>query len=198
MTISHLLEDFGNSVEASSAAQTAEPVSEEALLDSYETGYKAGWDDATKAREDGQKAVSDSLAANLQDLSFTYHEAHEAVLGDIAPMVEKAIMTVLPEIARKSVGAVVVEELRRIIDTHGGTQVCLVTSQDDHDTVAAMIPEDLQFPVVLKSDPTLASGQAQFEFDSREREIDLSEVLGAVEQAFAAFTHETRKEAQNG
>lgn len=198
MTIAHLLEDFGDSLTAQSAAQVQEQASEEALLDSYETGYKAGWADATKAGDKNQLAAQETLVATLQDLSFTYHEAHEAVLGDIAPMVEKAIMTVLPELARKSVGAIVIEELQRIIESHGATPVCLVTSPDDHDTVADLMPDDLQFPVTLKSDPALASGQAQFEFDSREREIDLSEVLGAVEQAFAAFTHETRKEAQNG
>ncbi|WP_270725532.1 FliH/SctL family protein [Shimia sp. Alg240-R146] len=198
MSISHLLEDFGHSAEIAAKSATPETATEESLLDSYETGYKAGWEDGTKAREDAQKSISDALASNLQDLSFTYHEAHEAVLSDIAPMVEKAIMTVLPEIARKSVGAVVVEELRQIIETHGATKVKLVTSPDDHETVAAMLPQDLQFPVALTTDPDLASGQAQFEFDTREREIDLSEVLGAVEQAFAAFTHETRKEAQNG
>ena len=198
MTISHLLEDFGNSISSQTQAQPAEAASEEALLESYETGYKAGWEDASKAREDNERAMSDALLSNLQDLSFTYHEAHEAVLAEVAPMVEKAIMTVLPDLARKSVGAIVIEELHRIIDAHGATQVSLVTSPDDYDTIADLMPEDLQFPVNLKADPALASGQAQFEFDAREREIDLSEVLGAVEQAFAAFTHETRKEAQNG
>lgn len=198
MTISHLLEDFGNSASSPAVTQASEPVSEEALLDSYETGYKAGWEDATKARDDSQKAIGDALLANLQDLSFTYHEAHEAVLADVAPMVEKAIMTVLPELARKSVGAIVIDELQRIIESHGATPVCLVTSPDDYDTVAELMPGDLQFPVTIKPDPALASGQAQFKFDAREREIDLSEVLGAVEQAFVAFTHETRKEAQNG
>jgi flagellar assembly protein FliH len=142
-----------------------------------------------------QGALQDTLKANLQDLSFTYHEAHEAVLSSLAPMVEKAVMTVLPEVARTSVGSVVVDELRRIIDTQGATKVCLVTSPDDHDTVAAMMPDDLQFPVELTTYPALTPGQVQFEFDAREREIDLSEVLGAVEQAFEAFTHETRKEA---
>ncbi|KPA20347.1 hypothetical protein shim_33360 [Shimia sp. SK013] len=198
MSISHLLEDFGRSAEIATTSAAPVTASEESLLDSYETGYKAGWEDATKARDDAHSSISETLAANLQDLSFTYHEAHSSVLSEIAPMVEKAIMTVLPEIARKSVGAVVVEELRQIIQTHGATQVNLVTSPDDHETVAAMLPEDLQFPVVMTTDPDLASGQAQFEFDTREREVDLSEVLGAVEQAFSAFTHETRKEAQNG
>ena len=198
MTISHLLEDFGTCIASPNAPNASDTAGEEALLDSYETGYKAGWADATQANADGQKALSSALTANLQDLSFTYHEAHEAVLSDIAPMVEKAIMTVLPELARKSVGAIVVEELHRIIDSHGATEVCLITSIDDHETVADLMPEDLQLPVTLKSDPALASGQAQFKFDAREREIDLSEVLGAVEQAFTAFTHETRKEAQNG
>jgi len=199
MSISHLFEDFGGI-----AAPEPEPIAaqeegnEDEMLESFEQGYKAGWDDAISAKSEEHASVSAALAGRLNDLSFTYHEAREAILADLAPTVEKAIMTVLPEVARQAVGALAVEQLHQIVRENSETPVVLSTAPDCYQPVIDVMPEDQQFPVEVVRDENLAEGQVRFEFAQRERLIDLSEVLEAVADAMAAFTHETRKEAQNG
>ncbi|MEC8016664.1 MAG: hypothetical protein VX203_11555 [Pseudomonadota bacterium] len=199
MSISHLFEDFGGI-----RAPEPEPVAaqdegnEDDMLESFEQGYKAGWDDAISAKSEEHASVSAALASKLNDLSFTYHEAREAILADLAPTVEKAIMTVLPEVARQAVGALAVEQLNQIVRENSETPVVLSTAPDCYQPVIDVMPEDQQFPVEVVRDESLAEGQVRFEFAQRERLIDLSEVLEAVGEAMAAFKHETRKEAQNG
>ncbi len=199
MSISHLFEDFGGI----KAPVEPEPVAldegnEEDMLASFEQGYKAGWDDAISAKSEEHASVSVELASKLNDLSFTYHEAREAILADLAPTVEKAIMTVLPELARQAVGALAVEQLHKIVRENSETPVVLSTAPDCYQPVIDVMPDDKQFPVEVVRDENLAEGQVRFEFAQRERLIDLSEVLEAVAGAMEAFTHETRKEIQNG
>ncbi|WP_294229816.1 hypothetical protein [uncultured Shimia sp.] len=199
MSISHLFEDFGgiNAPEPEPIAVPDEG-NEDEMLESFEQGYKAGWDDAISAKSEEHASVSAALAGRLNDLSFTYHEAREAILADLAPTVEKAIMTVLPELARQAVGALAVEQLHKIVRENSETPVVLSTAPDCYQPVIDVLPEDKKLPVEVVRDESLAEGQVRFEFAQRERLIDLSEVLEAVAGAMTAFTHETRKEAQNG
>lgn len=199
MSISHLFEDFGG-INAPAPEPIAAPDegNEDEMLESFEQGYKAGWDDAISAKSEEHASVSAALAGRLNDLSFTYHEAREAILADLAPTVEKAIMTVLPELARQAVGALAVEQLHKIIRENSETPVVLSTAPDCYQPVIDVMPEDKKLPVEVVRDESLAEGQVRFEFAQRERLIDLSEVLEAVAGAMTAFTHETRKEAQNG
>lgn len=198
MSISHLLQDFDQLAEDLTKKTASEKHSEEDLLASFEQGYKAGWDDAISAKTGEQANISTDLARNLQDLSFTYHEARESMMADLAPTIEKALMTVMPEVARHSVGALAVEQLTAIIRENSETKVLLSTSPQAFDAVNEVMPEDLRFPVEVVQDDSLQEGQVRFEFDQRERLIDLGEVLETLSNAFAAFSHETRKEAQNG
>ncbi len=199
MSISHLFEDFGGiSAPAPEPVAVVEEGNEDDMLESFEQGYKAGWDDAISAKSEEHASVSAALAGKLNDLSFTYHEAREAILADLAPTVEKAIMTVLPELARQAVGALAVEQLHQIVRENSQTPIVLSAAPDCYQPVIDVMPDDKQLPIEVVRDESLAEGQVRFEFAQRERLIDLSEVLEAVAGAMTAFTHETRKEAQNG
>ncbi|GAA6180559.1 MULTISPECIES: hypothetical protein [unclassified Shimia] len=198
MSVSHLFEDFGGIKETQPAPVEAESASEDDLLASFEQGYKAGWDDAISAKSEEHASVSAELSRKLQDLSFTYHEAREAIVADLAPTVERAVMTVLPELAKQAVGVVAVEQLNEIIRENSSTPVVLSAAPDAYQPVIDVLPEDPQFPVEVVRDEKLGEGQIRFEFAERERLLDMSEVLEAVATALTAFTHETRKEAQNG
>ncbi len=198
MSVSHLFEDFGSINEPQPISSTAESASEDDLLASFEQGYKAGWDDAISAKSEEHASVSAELARRLQDLSFTYHEAREAILADLAPTIEKAIMTVLPEMAHQAVGVLAVEQLNQIVRDNSETPVVLSAGPETYQPVVDVMPDDPQFPVEVIRDESLKAGQVRFEFAERERLIDLSEVLESVASAFSAFTHETRKEGQNG
>lgn len=198
MSISHLFEDFGGFSAPQPEPEQPQVANEDDMLASFEQGYKAGWDDAINAKSEEHASVSAELDRKLQDLSFTYHEAREAIVADLAPTVEKAIMSVLPEIAKQAIGAMVVEQLNTIIRENSETPVVLSAAPDAYQPVIDVMPEKPQFPVEVVRDESLSEGQVRFEFAERERLLDMSEVLEAVSEALTAFTHETRKEAQNG
>ncbi|MBO9395430.1 hypothetical protein J7400_01975 [Shimia sp. R9_2] len=198
MSVSHLFEDFGGITEPQPAPVEEAVGNEDEMLESFEQGYKAGWDDAINAKSEEHANMSAELERKLQDLSFTYHEAREAIVADMAPTIEKAIMTVLPELARQAIGALAVEQLNEIVRESSETPVVLSAAPDAFQPVIDVMPETPQFPVEVVRDESLGEGQIRFEFAERERLLDMSEVLDTVAEALKAFTHETRKEAQNG
>ncbi|MBO9399543.1 hypothetical protein [Shimia sp. R9_3] len=198
MSVSHLFEDFGGITEPQPAPVEEAVGNEDEMLESFEQGYKAGWDDAINAKSEEHANMSAELERKLQDLSFTYHEAREAIVADMAPTIEKAIMTVLPELARQAIGALAVEQLNEIVRECSETPVVLSAAPDAFQPVIDVMPETPQFPVEVVRDESLGEGQIRFEFAERERLLDMSEVLDTVAEALKAFTHETRKEAQNG
>ncbi|MBO9407434.1 hypothetical protein J7399_08350 [Shimia sp. R9_1] len=198
MSVSHLFEDFGGIAEPQPAPVEEAVGNEDEMLESFEQGYKAGWDDAINAKSEEHANMSAELERKLQDLSFTYHEAREAIVADMAPTIEKAIMTVLPELARQAIGALAVEQLNEIVRESSETPVVLSAAPDAFQPVIDVMPETPQFPVEVVRDESLGEGQIRFEFAERERLLDMSEVLDTVAEALKAFTHETRKEAQNG
>lgn len=195
MSIQHLLEDFAVAPAPGNLTGTAREDTE--LLESFEQGYKAGWEDAIRAKSEEHNHISAELARNLQDLSFTYHEAHAAILADIAPVVEQAIMAVLPEIARESFGKNVAAEIARLVSEGVTTDVILRVCAKDLDAVEAALVDPPPFPTRIEIDETLAQGQAHLVFGSRERRLDITEILAGVGQALAGFVQQAEKEASN-
>ncbi len=195
MSIAHLLEDFGMASTPFGGSQPAASDDTE-LLESFEQGYKAGWDDALRAKSEERASITADFARNLHDLSFTYHEARNAVMADIAPVIEQAVMTVLPELSRKSLGAQVVEELKAIAQDNSDTQVLIATAPENYEAVSVLLPNDVTFPVDVVRDAGLGAGQVRFQCGNTERQIDLDEVLSVVSRAFQGFTYEAIKETR--
>ena len=196
MSIHHLLEDFGGLVQVMNGSPVT--ASENELLDSFEQGYKAGWEDAVRAKSEERTSISVDLARNLQDLSFTYHEAHAAVLADMAPVFEQIVMKILPQAAQETLGWQIVEQLTELAGGQDPQNGEITVSPNNYEAVAAILPENLPFPVDLIQDASLSEGQSQIRLGSRERQIDLGEVLQGLSQAFAGFVHQSRKEVVNG
>ena len=73
---------------------SSEAFLEEERLKSFDKGYRAGWDDSSAALSKEQSQISTELASNLQSLSFTYHEARNAVLGEMESLLKGLVATV--------------------------------------------------------------------------------------------------------
>lgn len=196
MTLSNVLEDFGMGPANSVGARQAS-AAEDDLLDSFEDGYKAGWDDAIKAKAEEQTSISADFARNILDLSFTYHEAHTAMIADMAPVLEQIIGKILPHVAQQSIGLHILDELDKIIAKHPPQNILVTVSPTSFETMSSLVPQDLTFPLEVRKDDTLADGQAHLKFDNQERQIDIGDVLDGISKAFAGFAHETKREAAN-
>lgn len=190
MSISHLLESFSGSRPSEHAVELSQVDLEDQKLEAFERGYKAGWDDAAKAQTDDRKTVTSDLAANLHDLSFTYNEAHFQMVKSLKPFLENIVASLLPDIARNSLGPQIVEQLGAVAEAAAGVQVELVVAPANGDAVRAMVEAQANMPVSIVEEASLAPGQAFLRFGDSEREINQPEVLDGIRKAVDAFFHE--------
>ena len=196
MSIQHLLEDFAPALRAQ--AEPTEEAESRDFLDAFEQGYKAGWEDAIRAKSEEHNSVSAELARNLQDMSFTLHEAQAAVLADFSQVLEQIVEKTIPLLVHETLGLQIVEQLAELAREQEPIDVKICVSSEDVQTVQALLPENLAFPVGIIEDPKTPPGQCQINFGARERQIDVNDVLDNLSQALAGFVHQSQKEVVNG
>lgn len=198
MSIAHLLPDFSSpdwgQIDLVTGLPTAQP---EDSLESFERGYKAGWDDAVKASEQDGNKVGAELARNLQDLSFTYQEAHSAMLQELRPLFRNLVTSVLPEFAKKSLGPMVVEQMTEIAAGMGEATARIRLNPLDQQKLAPMLEGDFGFPVETEADEEMLEGQIMMRFGDREREIDIPELLRDITASIDGFYSGYGKELMN-
>jgi len=174
MAFSELLESFDadGTEQGSNRTEINQVALENERLASFETGYSAGWEDAVKAQADDQTRVSSDLAQNLQDMSFTYHEAVAHLNKSIEPLLQDIVAKVLPQMAKETLGMQIVEQLAELARAQTGVQE----------------------PFEITSEPSLGDGQAYIKFGPAEREIDTGQLIEGIQSAMTAFIHQNNKE----
>lgn len=198
MAISHLLQDFGGVISAGNQISLTDISLEEQRLESFEQGFKAGWEDAIKSQGGEQAKISSEFARNMQDLSFTYHESFSNAIKAMEPLLQQIVETVLPKIAHQTMGIRVIEQLREMARDQGSQKVLITVAPANRAAMEALLTEEFSFPLSVIEEPSLGEGQVYLKFGEAERQIDLDEVLNGIEQAVAAFFHENQKEVVNG
>lgn len=199
MRLRDLLEDFdGTPVSVVPQNSMSEDEIENLKSGAYEEGYRAGWDDAIKAQSDEKSRISSDFAQNLQDLSFTYHEAYSEVLNAMTPLLDDIVRSVLPQIAHDALGLHVLEQLQAQSRAIGALGVEITVAPTNVEAVSGVLDQDFGFPLRVSADDTMAEGQADIRFGETEQQIDLSEVLTNVSAALQGFVHENRKKVVNG
>jgi flagellar assembly protein FliH len=200
-----LFEDFG-SVSVMHAVDVAENrlsgISEEDLegqkLESFEKGYRAGWDDAVKAQSDDRLRISSAFGQHLQDLSFTYHEAYTQEMNAVTPLLNEMVVSLLPAIARETLGQHIVDQLKTMSREIGTMRVVVAVNSDKIDAMTPLLDRDFGFPIDLVADDTLAVEQADIRFAETERQLDLSDMIASVAEAVEGFAHDNRRKMSNG
>lgn len=165
-------------------------------LSAFERGYKAGWDDSATALTAERKAISADFAANLGDLSFTYHEARSHVLRQLEHLVTTTFARILPEYARQVLPRVVWAQIGDIAHEAADAPVTLLVAPGAKPLFDAIMPTNPGFPLTIIEEPTLAEGQVFIRSQKGEVAVDhataLAEIESAVRQFFAA--HEDDEE----
>lgn len=190
MALSAMLEDFSQHPPGTTMDLT-EVGLEEQKLDSFEKGYQAGWEDSTRAQEEGETRIAEDFARNIRDLSFTYEEAQSGVLAAMEPVVREMVNAVLPALAHDTLGPRIVELLQAEIAAHGRQPVHLLTAPDSAAALRSILPESCDLPLEIAETPTLVDGQIQIRFGTEsEQEIDLTRVLEGIRAASDGFFRE--------
>ncbi|MFO7759384.1 MAG: flagellar biosynthesis protein [Roseovarius sp.] len=192
MSITHLLEDFGD-IRRGTPLSITDVLLEEERLESFEKGYQAGWDDCAKSQMEESRRITADLSQNLQDLSFTYEEAYAAVLQALHPLLEQMISAVLPRLARDSLVPRLVETVHDIARMHGHQSIGIAAAQADMPVLEHLTDAVREMEIELTADDTLATGQLYLRFDGGEQAIDLQEVLRGIDHAVSGFFENSRK-----
>lgn len=190
------LEAFDPPAAATPAAE--DTAGEEARLQAFEAGYKAGWDDAVAAAEDDQTRMRADLARNLQALAFTYHEARGHVLRSLEPLLREMSSRVLPEIARRALGPMVVEALRPLAAGLAGASIAVVVNPCSRAAVEAALALEPALPFALVEEPSLGPGQVYLRFGPSETRVDLDGAIAAIAAAVEDFFHPAEELRRHG
>ena len=171
---------------------------EDEKLASYDTGYRAGWEDSNAAQSDDQTRMRADLARNLQTLGFTYHEARSHILKAIEPLMLQIVGRLLPEIARETLAPFVLETLMPLAETLGDAPVKLVLNPSSRAPVEALLEQATGLPVVIEEEPTLGEGQVYIKLGSVEAEVDLDQATADIAAAVRGFFDLPGKDRPNG
>ncbi len=170
---------------------------EEARLAAYEQGYAAGWDDAAAAQDAEVARLRADLGRNLEDLAFTYQEAHSHVLRTLEPLLQDMVTKVLPAIARESIGHVVLDHLRPLARELAGAPIAIVANPANRGAIERLLIAEAGFPLSFEDEPSLGEGQVYLRLGEAESRVDLDGVIAAISAAVSAFfrieKHEERR-----
>ncbi|MBZ4023654.1 hypothetical protein CKO11_14465 [Rhodobacter sp. TJ_12] len=173
---------------------------EEERLAAFEKGYTAGWDDAIAAQEAEGVKLRSELAQNLQELSFTYHEARQQVLGALRPLLVDIVAKMLPAMARQTLAQMVVEQLDPLSEQATSVPIAVVAHPASLPMIEDVMANRSSLPLVFQPEPSLGEGQVYLKFAETETRIDLDGVIGAIGKAIDTYfsANQDQEEAAHG
>jgi flagellar assembly protein FliH len=171
---------------------------EECRLAAFEQGYTAGWDDAVAAQDSETARLNSDLSQNLQDLSFTYHEAHNHVLSTLEPLLQDMVTKVMPAMARESLSQIVLEHLIPAAKEMAGAPIVIKSNAANKTLLERLLVEAAPFPLTFSEEPSLGNGQVYLSFGHKESRVDLDGAIAAIAAAVTGFFQATKdKETAN-
>lgn len=171
---------------------------EDIRLQSYESGYSAGWEDAVSAAADEKGALSAEVANNLQRLSFSYHEARTQLLRSIRPILAQIISRFLPELARSTLAPIVLDRLAPLVEDAAEAKVVLMLHPSVRESVEALLSQGAGFDLSIVEEPTLGPGQVYLRFQEAEECIDVDAALSEVASVVRDFFDCCEREVEHG
>ena len=193
-SLAHRYPEFGQGDTTKADIPMAEDALEDIQLASFDAGYQAGWDDAAKAQISGSDRAAIDVAQNLQDMSFTHHEAYLKLSAAMKPLFVQIVEKLLPQAARQLVGMHIVDQLTKLMDAHAQNAVEIAVSPESAKELQELLEGTARVPFTLRAEPTLSSGQAYLRATNQESEIDLDAVLTGISEAVEAFYDQTKTE----
>lgn len=160
---------------------------EEARLEAFDNGYKAGWDDSAEAHAKEQGRISVELANNLQELSFTYHEARTAMLAEMEGILRGMIDTVLPTSLHHSLGELILQQVSEIAADSADVMIEIVVAPENVGQIRKMTESAMGPPLTVLEESSLGPGQAYLRMGRVERKLDMDSVLNDISGAVASF-----------
>jgi len=192
------LEEFSTHIVSNDPKLATNTSLEEHRLEAFEQGYKAGWDDAAAAQSEEQSRVAADFARNLQDLSFTYHQARGQILGSLEPLLKEMVSKVLPKLASNNLSQTIVDEVLAVAQTQTEAGIQIVISPNNRSALERLLESQDSLDITIIDEPSMAEGLAYIRFAQTEKQIDMESVLSGFSQSVDGFFEQQEKVAING
>lgn len=192
------LEEFSTRIISDDPTLTSNTSLEEHKLEAFEQGYKAGWDDAAAAQSEEQSRVAADFARNLQELSFTYHQARGQILSLLEPLLKEMVSKVLPRLAANNMAQTIVDEVLSAGEAQTGAEIEIVISPANRPALEQLLQTQDNLDITIIDEPSMAEGLAYLRFAQTEKQIDLESVLSGFSQSVEGFFEQQEKVATNG
>ena len=189
MSIAHIYQEFGGDklVFGTVISQENRDIDAE-KLQAFEDGYQAGWKDSNSSALESREAISASIAKNLQEMSFGYHEARRKLLDSISPLFEIIFSKLLPEVSRATIGPIIVEDVTKLVRDQLDQRIEICVSKIDFEAVNSFLEEQIREPFTLSTETTLAEGQVFLRLGGQEREINFAKLISKIQnRTFSLF-----------
>ena len=177
-------EDFstGASTVSHNGTGSADP------LEGYETGYKAGWDDAVKAQLDSKAHLSTVLTQNLEQTEFTLVEAQAEILKAVKPVLDEITATLLPGLSNTALRTLISEEISALLKEYAPKDISIIVSEQDESPVAALLNSTRALSEIsLTAKATIGEGQAYISCASQQNKIDVKQAIGDIQKTIETF-----------
>lgn len=193
------LEDFGAPLSEVKGYAVSDEVLETERLESFDKGYRAGWDDAIKAKTDEGTQQADAVVQALQDLSFTYHEVHAQLLSNLSPLLDEILQKILPSLARETLGAHVVDQLSQIARDIGTVQIEIAVAPGTGERVSHLVNNAASsLPISVIETNDVPEGRADMRLGRKELSVDLSEVTAQITEAVRSVLYDQKEIRAHG
>ncbi|WP_428546080.1 flagellar biosynthesis protein [Profundibacter sp.] len=152
----------------------------------------------TAAQIEEQSRVAADFARNLQELSFTYHEARSQILSSLKPLFTEMVSKVLPRLAQETLPQSIVDEVLSAASDRTNAEFEIVISPANRPALERLLEGQGTLDVNIVEEPTMAEGLAYIRFNETEKQIDLTSVLAGFSQLVEGFFTQQQKVAISG
>jgi flagellar biosynthesis/type III secretory pathway protein FliH len=195
-----VLEDFATLAgpAAQAPSDPAPALADAERLAAYEQGYRAGWDDAVRAEAADQARIGAELARNLQEMSFSFHEARVQVIEAMGPLLTEMTTVLFPGLAREALAQSVWDALGQLVEDAADLPMEIAVAPESVGAVRKRLAEEGAARVSIVEDDTLAAGQARLRAGRMERRVDIDVALAAMRSRLQEYFSATERTAAHG
>ena len=175
-----------------------EDLHEDQRLEAYEEGYKSGWEDAVTATRTEQTQLSAEFVQQVQDMSFSYHEAHAKLSAVMTRLLTDIVARLLPELMQPALSAQLADQMRTLVEDQPKQAIELAVAPENRPLIEKLLSDHAPVPFAIVEDPGLTMAQVFLRVDQTEREINLDAVTSTITSAVQAFLHLAEQKRHHG
>jgi hypothetical protein len=168
---------------------------EETRLAAFDKGYAAGWEDAQTALTSDRTRMEGEVGRNLQAMGFTFQEARMHLLQGLRPLLSTMMARLLPELARETLSALILDILMPQAQAALDAPVTVVTHPRALPFLTGLLDHASGLPLRMTEDASMAQGQIFLRFDNGDEtlidlERTIAQIMGTVRDFFAQTDEE--------